>query len=381
MGDLEIQEYIEKLEKIQNCLLIFIESENDFEENYQNVVNIFEDQKNILNNRQDFGIIHHILIGISNYHHRGPIFFEKIEKIFLILKDYYTKYFSNMELFELVSSNKRILLHFIKQKMITMNEAIYSRISKERKFTKEYYCYYLKKDIYSFLSIPLEYPEEEAEKVRNGENDTEICQIIRNDMIEEFIIFINKKNFPLNSFIEPSIYETNPFLLKKEDITLIEYAAFFGSLQIFKYLYMNGVELTDSVWLCAIHGDDSEMIHILEDELPHESYDECIKEAMKCHHNHIVNYFLNNLVDEKYNEIIVSYCFHYSNFSFYPKNIDTFYLLCYACKYNYNTIVKNILTNCNIDINRKVIQKKNIFYLWHFKIVLLNGVLILNFFI
>ena len=85
-------------------------------------------------------------------------------------------------------------------------------------------------------------------------------------MIEEFIIYVNKNNYQLDSFIETSHYETNSFLLKAEKVKLIEYASFFGSTQIFKYLYLNGIELSPSLWNFAIHGDDEEMIHILEEE-------------------------------------------------------------------------------------------------------------------
>ena len=47
--------------------------------------------------------------------------------------------------------------------------------------------------------------------------------------------------------------------------TLIEYAAFFGSIQIFKYLVKNGVELYPSLWNFAIHGNNPELISFLED--------------------------------------------------------------------------------------------------------------------
>ena len=71
--------------------------------------------------------------------------------------------------------------------------------------------------------------------------------MIRDDNVVEFITYVNKNNISLNSMIQTSIYETNSFLLKKQSVlrrnddgvTLIEYAAFFGSIQIFQYLQMN----------------------------------------------------------------------------------------------------------------------------------------------
>ena len=47
------------------------------------------------------------------------------------------------------------------------------------------------------------------------------------------------------------------------NITLIEYATFYGSIQIFKYLLNNNVGLTESLWMYAVHGQNSEIIDIM----------------------------------------------------------------------------------------------------------------------
>ena len=91
---------------------------------------------------------------------------------------------------------------------------------------------------------------------------------------------MNRHNYYLDSKIEQSIYETNSFLLKnsienpekqmykylnhkrlkiKNEISLIEYAAFYGSIQIFQYLRMNNASLNKSLWLYAIHGQNAEI--------------------------------------------------------------------------------------------------------------------------
>ena len=64
--------------------------------------------------------------------------------------------------------------------------------------------------------------------------------MIRKDLIKEFLVFVNKKELNLDSKLKSSIYETNSFLIKNESITLIEYTAFYGSIQIFQYLQKNG---------------------------------------------------------------------------------------------------------------------------------------------
>ena len=121
--------------------------------------------------------------------------------------------------------------------------------------------------------------------------DEEICEIIRKDEIEKFISIVKKENLPLQSDIKHSIFETNSFLLNKTS-TLIEYAAFFGSIQIFNYLRLNKVDLSPSLWLYSIHSHKIELIHILEEKEILVNYLECFSESIKCHHNDIANHFL-----------------------------------------------------------------------------------------
>lgn len=52
---------------------------------------------------------------------------------------------------------------------------------------------------------------------------------------------------------------------EKKSISIIEYASFFGSIQIFQYLIMNKVELKPSLWLYAIHSQNAELISLLEE--------------------------------------------------------------------------------------------------------------------
>ena len=213
-------------------------------------------------------------------------------------------------------------------------------------------------------------PNNYESKQEIGENDDIISEIIRKDLIEEFIIYVNKNEYSLNNKIEYSIFETNDFLIKHKDTTLIEYAAFFGSTQIFKYLYKNGVELTPSLWIYGIHSDNPELIHLLEEnevEPPHYSYEKCIKESIKCHHNDVTNYIQSNLINEdieniddidyikNYKNNIYSYSFHYYNFSYFPEEIKNKIIFYYACQYDYFDIVKYYMNTFQIDIKEKII--------------------------
>ena len=69
-------------------------------------------------------------------------------------------------------------------------------------------------------------------------------------MVEEFISYVNRKNYPFNSKIIPSIdgiiFETNSYLIDNK-ASLIEYATFCGSIQIVRYLLYNNVPFSKSL--------------------------------------------------------------------------------------------------------------------------------------
>ena len=145
-----------------------------------------------------------------------------------------------------------------------------------------------------------ELPDNFYEKRKIGENDNEICTLIQKDSIDEFIVYINKNCYQVNSTINPSIYETNTFLLKNKDITLIEYAVFYGSIQIFNYLKQNEAKLRSSLCIYAIYGNNPEIINFIEEnkillstEDKNFSYDQIFYESIKCHHIDVANYIQN----------------------------------------------------------------------------------------
>ena len=227
------------------------------------------------------------------------------------------------------------------------------------------------------------------QKRKTGENEDLIYEIIRKDSIEDFITYVSRESYSLKSFIESSIFETNPLLLEVPQLTLIEYAVFFGSVQIFKYLYKNDVEHTKSLWLYAIHGRNEEIIHILEEnkidlknakkykysELGYEDYckfkiifsdldddddsddedeeikfsvENCFTECILCHHNDVANYIEQNFYTGKWFVFINNFIRFY-NFCYFPQKMQTFNFFFNACKYNYFTIVEILLKTKDIN--------------------------------
>ena len=327
-------------------------------------------------------------------HHRFPnFFFSKIERILQFFKKDIRKYFSNSEIFNIFAGNKRILLFLIEQQIIIIDEYISKKIATTDKYIKGNYPQYFHPEIQPFINeewfpkydpeveelmdngwveeIKKELPENFYEKRKEGENDSKICELIRNDMIDEYVAYVTRNVVSLNEKIQPSIYETNSFLIKNQfsfasnnqkncGLSLIEYAAFFGSIQIFNHLRLEGVELKPSLWPLVIHGKNSEMIHFLEDnhvELEDKSYKRIFYESIKCHHNDIVNYFINNFLqnDEGNSQDTINQYLKYHNFAFLKTQSigeSSFYNL---CKYDYCTLVDNLLKDEDIDVNKKEI--------------------------
>ena len=261
--DNSVNEFIEEMKKIQTDLLNFLDHGDNNEENYQNLINKFQDIK-IHDHQFKIKSLLYLILKISNNHYREPEFFSKIEKILQLFKDDMKKYFLNHELFHIFKSNKRLLLFLLEENIMTMDDSIVNKIVHNYKFKKRKYPQYFQPEIQPFINekwfpkydkddqelrnnewvedLKKEIPSDFYEKRKIGENDDEICKFIQKDLIEEFIIYVNKNCYFVNSIINQSIYETNNFILKKENeffskgTLLIEYSAFFGSIQIFNYL-------------------------------------------------------------------------------------------------------------------------------------------------
>ena len=404
------QEYLDTMKDIQENILNFLEEKENSEENFIILENKFEGNK-IKDHSYELLSLLHLISKIGNNHHRFPNFFSKIERILLIFKEDIKKYFSNSEIFNIFKSSKRILLFLIEQQIIIFDEYIAKIITNTGKYIKAKYPQYFQPEIQPFISekwfpkykksskkeekdyendddeeynknawveeIKSELPENFYEKRKEGENDSQICELIRKDMITEFVAHVTRNDISLNSKIQPSIYETNSFLLKKpkksnqiqffsrndqkdEGFSLIEYAVFFGSIQIFNYLRLEGVKLTSTLWPLAIHGKNSEMIHFLEGnhvELMDKSYKQVFYESIKCHHNDIANYFINNFLhnDEENSQDTINQCLKYHNFAFLKNDSISEPSFCNLCKYDYCEFVDKLLKDKVLDINIKEI--------------------------
>ena len=371
---MNIESYLDRIQVIQDKLYEYIDCIENVEIIYENLISFFNELK-IHENQYDLKLLLYSITNIANNYHRTINFFEKIDRIILYFENEIKKYFSNLDIFDIFHSNKRILLLLIKHKIMIIDEYIAEIITSYEYVSKKYPQYFLPEigpflqndSIDHFLKdkwiklLKKGLPEDFEEKRLNAENDNYLYKLIQKDLVKEFIIYVNRTNLSLDTKIDKSKYETNLFLLKSnknshylltDDVELIELAAFFGSIQIFQYLRLNNVELTPSLWIYAIHGRNYEIIHMLEQdnvELDDKIYQICLKESIKCHHNEIAEYLLNIKVMD-----IGSMPIKYYNFHFIQNNMINQSTFIDLCQYDYYIFVDFLLKDSHktIDINK-----------------------------
>ena len=342
------------MKAIQDSILEYLDNEDNNEQ-------YFDDLRSLLNFQQSQFDIHELksilclISNISKYHHRKSFFFDKIKQIILLLKKEIKQAFSNADIFNIFKDSNRVLLLLFDENILTLDSNLSTTIDKN----------YFQPEINKLNpdSSPIELPEFFYEKRLQGENDSYLCELVRNDNIKDFIIHYNKQEISLSMTIQSSIYETNSFLINQNP-TLIEYSAFFGSIQILRFLYQNQVELTSSLWIYSIHGHNPEIIHFLEENQIQPSdgtYQECLKESIKCHHNDFALYFINNFIPDDFdihlnyykNDIYYSFLFY--NFQFIPIELNEHFCFFYAIDFGNSELFQYYKNIQDLNINALII--------------------------
>lgn len=378
---MNIQQYVSQKKELYNYLMTFIDNENENEEDddFQNLISFIE-KIELNNDINEFKAFIHLLSKITKNHQSNQLFFERIEKIFDHLKDHIKKFYSDSQIFHLFKNNKRMLLLLFQKQILTPDDTIinFIKITTDKNGTK--YRHYFYPEIKPLISDDLiRMIEGELFEIDNNysknfefnrqscENDSYICQLIRNDSVEDFVSYVNRANLSLSeSRVKHSLFETNRYLIINNP-TYIEYAAFFGAIQIFRFLRINGCQMNSSLPFYAIRGKNADIIHILEeDESLEISYMDCFNESIKCHHNNIAHYFRDNFIDDdkyekvnkfEYTQNYLENIFHYYNYEFFPDDFSNPFIFDYLCKYNYIEMVKIMLNAKSVsNINQKNIS-------------------------
>ncbi|KAK8835254.1 hypothetical protein M9Y10_039802 [Tritrichomonas musculus] len=388
-----MESYIADKKKLYTAILEFLENSD---ENLDDTANdIYFERLSPIEDCENMKDFLRIIKNISDEHHRDTNFITRTKQLLLHYKQQIKQTLSNEEIFNLFADNK-LLVHFLlTNDIIKMTDKICYEMMNKYESEDNRYCHFFYTELEQFLG------EEKMKSVKNelldkseiifdnydlkrqeGENDSYICAMIRNDSVEEFISYVTRSNYSLSSKITPSIFETNSFLIEKNEMTLIEYSAFFGSIQIFQYLMMNKVELKPSLWLYVIHSNNADLFHILETnkvcppEFEKENEKELNKsnnkylriliESIKCHHNDFANYIQNTFLfqeekDPKRDETIIFNCIKYHNYYFFETETIKDYGFFGLSIYKYKELFNLLLKEKEEENKSKIIQISNIF--------------------
>lgn len=346
-----MQEYITEMKLIHKNILDFVDSDEDLESKYEElgrVLNPTQIKKN------KFGLIEilYIILCIANKHYRSYNFFDKIERMLLLLKEDIKNTFTNNEIYDFFQTNNRILLFLLQEKLLTIDKYVHEAIHRNILINNTPYLeinafmpnenqarYYFSPEL-----DPSEPPvckddfdaDTFNQKRKNGENDNYICQLIRNDSVHEFIKYVNESEIDIFSLLDRSFFETN-LALNLMDVTMIQYAAYFGSIKIFQYLLNKKAKIDDDIWFFAIHGRNRRLIHLIEERLDIQS-DLVLQYpfiSAEHHHNELTDYF-----------------FNYTNFTFPKGDFKTeshIYSLIGSLFYNYDYLTEEGVSYLSLE--------------------------------
>ena len=116
----KIQNYIFRMKEVYEHTLKFIDNtdpDSDSEENYKKLLQTI-DIYGIQRNKEQFNHFISLLVHISNNHHRHSSFFDRIERILLNYRNTIQENNTNIEIFEELESNKRLVYFLIKEKIL-----------------------------------------------------------------------------------------------------------------------------------------------------------------------------------------------------------------------------------------------------------------------
>lgn len=150
---------------------------------------------------------------------------------------------------------------------INMLKYFYPEITEK---VPNYYSKYANVDeLNIFLNENENKTAEFKEKRNKSVNENEVCQFIIKDDCEGLKNYLNDhSDVDLNSCVPFSLFEPTCFVqsFTEDGMHFIEYAAFFGSFQVFNFLIENKVSIQPKTIEAAIIGGNSDIIHLLEEK-------------------------------------------------------------------------------------------------------------------
>ena len=143
--------------------------------------------------------------------------------------------------------------------------------------------------------------------------------ILKEDDINELKELINS-NIDFSKELEFTFKQGSPLfevlktkpdfqIINEQHIKLLDFCAFYGSLECFKFLQMNHFEYGKYIQILSISGGNIDIIHDV--EINGISYDYCFEYSVKYHHQYIKEWLLSNYKCELFS---VTKCLEYADY-------------------------------------------------------------------
>lgn len=206
------KQYIAQKKRLYISFTTYLESPiNDDANEFENFTQVIQNQK-IFQDKEEASHFLNLISSFIQNHHRDADFISKIQKILDFYAEEIKQALSNNEIYEIVKTNKLILLYLINKKILTINGEIFDQLSN---YNYNYinldgtsYSHFFLPEIKTIIS------KEKFDSIENkilfkkpdfynnyetkrliGENDSYLCNLIRNDSIEEFISIFGRIAF------------------------------------------------------------------------------------------------------------------------------------------------------------------------------------------
>lgn len=119
-------------------------------------------------------------------------------------------------------------------------------------------------------------------------------KLIREDDVESFQLYLAKNNIKINHKIEYSHYERSHTI--ENELSLIKIAAIYGSINTFKYLWIqNDIEFDNNLLSFAYFGQNFDIIHLCEKKC--HSFEAC-DQPIFTNRKDLLYYYIDNFSDE-----------------------------------------------------------------------------------
>lgn len=197
---MEIQRCIDEKKHFYDVLLNFIVDEEYDKAKFDKLCKLLVEQ-HIQKNKTEFIHFLKTVLCIADNHHRQPSFFNNIEQILIYIKDELKQTLSNDEIYIFFQSNKQIVLILFKEKIIIPTINIWYQINTLTQPYLSLFSDFYIPELGQFMekgeNNKIEKWTDYDKKRLVGENDSYICELIRNDSAIEFISYVNRSKISL----------------------------------------------------------------------------------------------------------------------------------------------------------------------------------------